>query len=345
VTEQPAKDWQRDYAWYTPPRVDWPAAVRLEGRADLVLRNEQLRGDDQAGFGILLIGCQRIRISGGSIQGFYYGIYAVDCEEITIADDCDLRFNFARPETGWLVSDDPRYQGDLDGWGGGLYFRNVLGGRIEGNQIGNQFNGLDLVECREVTVVSNDVAHTSNYAIHLWGSQDCVIQDNDCRWTIRSTPLFPRDTADSAAVLLEGGSCRNQVLRNDLRWSGDGLFVRDLAQGAQSSDDNYLANNDCSHSPNNAIEVVFSRGNVIEANDASFSNYGLWLDYSQDLAVRDNRVEHNGSEGIHVRSGSFKELARNRILGNPVGLNLIETAAPEAISSNVFQNNTRDLIS
>jgi nitrous oxidase accessory protein NosD len=187
------------------------------------------------------------------------------------------------------------------------------------------------------------VAHTANYAIHLWGSQECLLQDNDCRWASRSTPLFPRDTADSAAVLIEAGSVRNQVLRNDLRYGGDGLFVRDLEQGARSSDDNYLAHNDCSHSPNNAIEVVYSRGNVIEANNASFSNYGLWLDFSRDLVVRGNRVEHNETEGIHIRSGSFRALARNRIVGNPVGLNLVETTPPKALAKNVFETNGRDL--
>lgn len=173
-----------------------------------------------------------------------------------------------------------------------------------------------------------------------------MLRDNDCRWAIRTTPIFPRDTADSAAILIEGGSCRNQVLRNDLRWSGDGLFVRDLTQGALSSDGNHIAHNDCSYSPNNAIEVVCSRDNVLEDNNASFSNCGMWLDFSQDLVIRANLVEQSECEGIHIESGSIEEFERNRILRNPIGLNLIDTAPPPtALSRNVFEANVRDLVS
>lgn len=316
------KDWEHDFYWYQKPDLEWGAAVRLEGQKGLTVAGENLKGDRYKGFGLLLSNCSDITINNCQIQNFYYGIYAINCQNIKILD-CDLKFNFNKRNVGWIIAKDPKYNGDFFGFGGGVYFRDVLGGSIYHNQLGDQFNGIDLISSQDVEILENNIVNVSNYGVHLWNSSLNFIKGNDLRYAIRFTPQFKKDTADSVGVLIEENSNRNMVWDNDLRYCGDGLYIRDLTAGRAPSNYNMIIKNDGSHSPNNAFEVVYSQGNVLMGNQASHSNFGMWLDYSQDLILASNIVEQNETEGIHIKGGSFKSFYNNRILKNPSALKII----------------------
>jgi parallel beta-helix repeat protein len=83
-----------------------------------------------------------------------------------------------------------------------------------------------------------------------------------------------------------------------------------------------VARNDASFSPNNAFEAVFSEYNVFEDNIAEFSNYGFWLGYSRNTAVRGNRITANRSDGVSIEHGSHNTIEDNHVEGSRTGIHL-----------------------
>ena len=156
--------------------------------------------------------------------------------------------------------------------------------------------------------------------IYLLKSSHNQIADNQAEHCIRYTHRFWCDTADSAGILLEDGSDHNRITGNNLRYSGDGFFIR--GHHGEPSNDNFIARNDASYSPNNAFEAVFCSGNVFEDNVANYSNYGFWLGYSTNSTVRGNEVRANRFDGIAIEHGQENVIEGNRIEGNRNGIRL-----------------------
>ncbi|MCH7801009.1 MAG: right-handed parallel beta-helix repeat-containing protein [Chloroflexi bacterium] len=255
-------------------------------------------------------------IRNGMIRGFYQGIKIVDCQRVTI-ENCVVSDNHNPADTGWLTD---TASPNEEGFGGGIYLAGVTEGLIEGNTATGNFNGVDLVRCERVTVRGNNASHSGNVGIHLLASSDNVIEDNQADHCIRFAGRFWNDTADSAGILLEEYSHRNRIVGNSLRHGGDGFFIR--ANNRHPSNDNYVARNDGSFSPNNAFEATFSEGNLFEDNVASFSNYGFWLGYSRRTTVRNNRIISNRSDGVAIEHGSRNSIESNEISGNLCGVRL-----------------------
>ena len=182
------------------------------------------------------------------------------------------------------------------------------------------FNGIELVRCSRVIVSETDASHCSNVGIHLLRSTHCTVEKCRAEHCIRFTDRFWNDTADSAGILIEEFSHHNRIIDNSLRYSGDGLFIR--ANNRHSSDNNYIARNDGSYSPNNAFEAVFSSGNVFEDNIADGANYGFWLGYSRQTVVRGNRIRSNRLDGIAIEHGSDNIIEGNNIAANRNGVRL-----------------------
>lgn len=304
---------------HTRARNHNPADPIIEIAADgvvLDMLGTVLDGEDFSGVGILVRGRSDITIRNGAIRGFYQGIKIVDCKRITI-ENCVVSDNHNPTNTGWLAD---TANPNEDGFGGGIYLAGVTDGLIEGNMAIDNFNGIDLVRCERVSVRGNNTSHSGNVGIHLLASSDNVIEDNRADHCIRFAGRFWNDTADSAGILLEEYSHCNRIVGNSLRYGGDGFFIR--ANNRHPSDDNYIARNDGSFSPNNAFEATFSEGNVFEDNVASFSNYGFWLGYSRRTTVRNNRIISNRSDGVAIEHGSRNIIEGNEITGNLCGVRL-----------------------
>lgn len=166
----------------------------------------------------------------------------------------------------------------------------------------------------------NEASHCGNVGIYLLASCDNEVLGNAAEHCIRYTDRFWCDTADSAGIMLEHGSNRNRIIGNNLRYSGDGFFIR--AQNCEPSNDNLVSDNDGSHSPNNAFEAGFSSGNVFERNVANHSNYGFWLGYSSRTTVRGNEMRSNRFDGIAIEHGRNNRIESNLIAHNRNGIRL-----------------------
>ena len=286
-----------------------------------------LDGEGAGGVGIWVHDCKDVAIANGVLMGFHYGIRAENVSNLTIRG-CVVSDNANRPDAGWLPDIEAPVE---EGFGGGIYLRRVRNSVIERNLVSNNFNGISLVRSGRNVVKGNTASYCGNVGIYLLRSSDNEVADNRAEHCIRYTDRFWCDTADSAGILLEHGSNRNRIIGNSLRYSGNGFFIR--AHNRPPSNDNFIAGNDGSYSPNNAFEAVFSSGNVFENNVANYSNYGFWLGYSTDTTVRGNEIRANRFDGIAIEHGRENVIEGNRIERNRNGIRLWSDADPNRPSS------------
>ena len=289
--------------------------IRTDGVA-LDLSGVVLDGEGNGGVGIWVHDCEDVTIANGIVIGFHYGIRADNVRNLTIRG-CVVSDTTNPLDAGWL----PDIEGPVEeGFGGGIYLYGVRDSVIDNNQTGNNFNGISLVRSEHNVISGNNASHCGNVGIYLLQSSHNEIADNQAGHCIRYTDRFWCDTADSAGILLEDGSNHNRITGNSLRYSGDGFFIR--GHHGEPSNDNFVAGNDGSHSPNNAFEAVFCSGNVFEDNTANFSNYGFWLGYSTSSTVRGNEIKANRFDGIAIEHGQGNVIESNRIEGNRNGIRL-----------------------
>ena len=275
-----------------------------------------LDGEGARGVGIWVHDCEDVTITRGLLMGFHYGIRAENVRNLTIRD-CVVTDNTNPLNAGWLPDIEAPVE---EGFGGGIYLRNVRDSTVENNLVHNNFNGISLVRSDRNVVRGNNASYCGNVGIYLLVSCDNEVADNRAEHCIRYTDRFWCDTADSAGILLEHGSNGNRIIGNSLRYSGDGFFIR--AHNREPSNGNLVSGNDGSYSPNNAFEAVFSSGNVFEDNLANYSNYGFWLGYSTDTTVRRNEIIANRLDGIAIEHGQDNRIEENRIMGNRNGVRL-----------------------
>ena len=231
--------------------------IRTDGVA-LDLSGVVLDGEGNGGVGIWVHDCEDVTIANGIVIGFHYGIRADNVRNLTIRG-CVVSDTTNPLDAGWL----PDIEGPVEeGFGGGIYLYGVRDSVIDNNQTGNNFNGISLVRSEHNVISGNNASHCGNVGIYLLQSSHNEIADNQAGHCIRYTDRFWCDTADSAGILLEDGSNHNRITGNSLRYSGDGFFIR--GHHGEPSNDNFVAGNDGSHSPNNAFEAVFCSGNVFE---------------------------------------------------------------------------------
>ena len=275
-----------------------------------------LDGEGNGGVAVWVHDCSDVTIANGIVFGFHYGIRAENVSNLTVRN-CVVSDNTNPLDAGWL----PDIEAPVaEGFGGGIHLREVRHGTIEGNQVNNNFNGISLVRCEYNTIQDNNASCCGNVGIYLLKSSHNAVLRNRAEHCIRYTDRFWCDTADSAGILLEDGSNHNRIAGNNLRYSGDGFFIR--AHNREPSNYNFITGNDASYSPNNAFEAVFSSANVFEDNVANYSNYGFWLGYSTDTTVRGNEIRANRFDGIAVEHGRANRIEGNRIEGNRNGIRL-----------------------
>lgn len=252
------------------------------------------------GTGFLLDGCRHVVLTGVSARGFERGLYLTGSSECTIRE-CDFSYNYHNPDWGWDE------HADL----GGMILEDSHNNEILENRAENVWSALVLRHSGNNRVIRNRCDHTSNVGLRLWNASDNLVEDNDFSWGIRKNPDEVH-ARDSSCVLIESGSCRNVFRRNDMRYGGDGLFIRSLNN--QMSMDNLFEENDASFANNNAIEA-WDAGNTYIRNRANYSSYGFWLGCSDHTKLIGNEVcgngtvfrnapERFGNAGIAVVNGS-----------------------------------------
>ena len=275
-----------------------------------------LDGEGAGGVGVWIHDCKDVTIANGTVVGFHYGIHAETVSNLTIRG-CVASDNTNPADVGWLPDTEAPVE---EGFGGGIYLRQVRNSVVENNQVNNDFNGISLVRSEHNVTRGNHASYCGNVGIYLLKSSHNEVLDNLAEHCIRYTGRFWCDTADSAGILLEGGSHHNRITGNSLRYSGDGFFIR--GSDREPSNHNLISGNDGSYSPNNAFEAGFSLGNVFEDNIANYSNYGFWLGYSTNTAVKGNEIKACRFDGIAIEHGQDNHIQDNLLEANRNGIRL-----------------------
>ncbi len=293
-------------------------------------------GLNNDGVGIYNNGHNGVEIRDCRISNFFYGVYSASGDKIRIINN-DISENKIVLGTGWIHI----RQGPDNPYGGGVYLRKSDGSLIENNILKNQQDGIDLFEVTNTVVRKNIASHNFGWGVQLYASSNNEVSDNDFSYTNRFCDSGQKAKqcklggfessiygcgCDSAAMLVIARSNNNKILRNNLRYSGDGFF---LAGGADigPSEGNTVIGNDGSFSPHNAFESTFSGRNTFAENTATGSDHGFWLGYSYDNVVQNNIIANNENErgtssGISIENGRNNRIEDNAIYENNVGVKI-----------------------
>lgn len=286
-----------------------------------------LTGLDHKGSAVRAVGRKNVTIKNIKAESYYHGIRLEDCQDVTlldsrITDTAELDFG-----KQWL----DLWTRAEEAYGAGIILIRVRGGRVAGNDLEHQQNGISMYSCSGLTIEKNNASYESGWGIHLYDSSDNVIQDNLADFCDRVHFRSWGDYvgADAAGLVMVSNSCRNKVLRNFFRAGGDGIFVTTGHGGKSPCNNNIFEGNDCSLSPNNAIESTFCEGNIFRKNKANDSNFGFWLGGSRKNEVTENEIIENRHAGIAIDHGNSMTISKNVIQGNRYGVLLWARRAQE----------------
>jgi parallel beta-helix repeat protein len=231
------------------------------------------------GIGILSNGNSDVTLKNIKVKGFGTALQATDGSTWRITG-CDFSDNYHNPAFGWG-------NGERQG---GVILTRINRSKIYSNTANRVWNGIDLDNCNDNEIFKNDFSHCSNVCLKMLTASRNIISDNNLSYGIRISPGEVH-ARDSTGVLIESGSNNNKLYRNDVRYGGDGIFIRVLNNFVSTG--NLFQENDCSYANNNCVES-WSPGNTFIKNKANHGSYGFWMGGSDQTIMLDNEAAYNG---------------------------------------------------
>jgi nitrous oxidase accessory protein NosD len=326
----------------------------------LDLRGITLRGappqtplDECRGWGILLKGCDDVRILGGTLGGYQACIVAQDCTNLRIEG---VRFDgwygmhlsstvSAEKEEDWLwphENDDGQW---LARYGGAISLTDCANATVSGCRGRHGQNGILLTRASGAQIYDNDFSFLSGWGVAMYRSSHNVVCRNLLDYCVRgySHGVYWRGQ-DSAAILMFERCSDNVIALNSATHSGDGIFLyagNDIVEGKAfaggekepgGSDRNLFWRNDLSYAVANGIEATFSTGNrAFENILRGCHQHGIWAGYSHGMAIVDNTLEGTLGGGITIEHGQECLIARNVIHHNETGVELYWDEDPQFV--------------
>lgn len=273
-----------------------------------------------------------IRVSGGRIRGFKFGIVARGTKRLAITGT-DLSYNwkprlFSLIEHESLVDWLSFHHNEKDEWlrfGAAISLTDVDGGTITKVRAEQGMNGLMMTRTNHVRVIGNSFSFNSGLGVGLYRSSENVIANNRIDYDVRgySDGVYRRGQ-DSAGLLMFEQCRRNVVAYNSVTHGGDGLFIwagqSTMDTGEGGVNDNVFVGNDFSYAPTNGMEATFSRNTFI-ANRIAGSDHGFWGGYSYESVVAGNCFADNRI-GIAIEHGQQNSVVANRFDGDTLAIRL-----------------------
>jgi parallel beta-helix repeat protein len=276
------------------------------------------------GTGIHITDARNVVIKHADVTGYQFGVVIERSSGVRLVD---CKFSSNGNLAPGTVIDESGLQPE-DNHGGGIVLRDSAKCIVLRCEATHQWDGIDLTRSDNNIITDGDYSYNGNWGLHLWQSSKNVFRNNRAVWcTTGAGELYQAltgwQTYDAQAVGIDHSSNENIIQDNDLRFGGDGIFIRANEGGISpdqpvpprdSSDGNILRGNDCSFSPNNAIEVDFVANTIIEDNNCSFSHYGMWLGYARNCKVRRNTCVNDTERAIEIENGQG-DLFENNVMG------------------------------
>ena len=305
---------------------DGAGAVQISGSDFTVdFAKVKLRGAGKAvGVGLHITAAHNVTIRHADVSGYRWGVVIEGSSGVKLIDCVTSRNADLPPGT---VIDESGKEPE-DDHGGGILIRDSKDGVVQGCRSQYQWDGIDVVRSDGNRIEDGDFSFNGNWGLHLWNSSRNIFRRNRAVWcTTGAGTLYQAltgwQTYDAQAVGIDHNSNENTIEGNDLRFGGDAIFIRanegpitpgTVVPPRNGSHRNILRGNDCSFSPNNAIEVDLVDDTVIENNNCSNSNYGMWLGYSRRCIVRGNICINDSSHAVEIENGQ-DDLFENNVFG------------------------------
>jgi nitrous oxidase accessory protein NosD len=236
---------------------------------------------ENAGIGILIEGASGVVVRDIAVRGFATGLVLRQVQAACVSG-CNFSDNYHNPAQGW---------GELPPRGG-ILCEQIRHCVFQQNRANRVWDGLHLIDSDDNLAVDNDFSHCSNTAARLWKSCRNRFLRNNLSYGIRIDRAAGEVHArDSTCVLIETGSDDNYWFGNEIRYGGDGIFIRPLNRWVSVG--NVFVENDASYANNNCVES-WSPGNIFIRNKANHGSYGFWLGGSDHTVLQDNEAAFNG---------------------------------------------------
>jgi parallel beta-helix repeat protein len=301
-------------------------AVQISGHDFTVdFAGTRLLGSGKStGIGLHITDAHNVVIRHADVSGYLWGILIERSSGVKLVD-CVTSRNADLPP-GTVIDESGKEPEDTHG--GGILLRDSRDCSVRRCRSQYQWDGIDIVRSEGNVIADGDFSFNGNWGLHLWNASRNIFRHNRAVWcTTGEGTLFQAltgwQTYDSQAVGIDHNSNENLIEGNDLRFGGDAIFIRanegpitpgTVVPPRNGSHRNVLRNNDCSFSPNNAIEVDLVDDTVIENNNCSNSNYGMWLGYSRRCIVRGNTCVNDSSRAVEIENGQ-DDLFENNVFG------------------------------
>jgi nitrous oxidase accessory protein NosD len=309
-------------------------------------------GDAMTGVGLVIDGQTNVRVEGAAIEGFKVGLLARGADGLVI-DGAVLRDNFrqrlrstpAAEDAGdwlWPHANDNREW--VTNYGAAMAIERSRGVEVRDVRVREGQNGIILDRVVDSKVYDNDCSFLSGWGIAMWRSSGNVVSRNALDFCVRgySHGVYNRGQ-DSAGLLMFEQCNGNLIAENSITHGGDGIFgfggkeALGEAPGPEGfnherkgCNDNLFVGNDLSYAPAHGLEMTFSFGNRIIANQfIENAICGIWGGYSQESLVALNVFRGNGSGGyglerggVNIEHGSGNTVRENEFEGNAAGVHL-----------------------
>jgi parallel beta-helix repeat protein len=289
--------------------------VTLDGHGATIMGTDKTNSR-----GVNVSGRKNIVIKNLRILNYYHGI---SIKNSTAVEICGCTITLTTEfQSNTLFLD--IWKPAANSYGGAIFLEQVTDANIHDNDLQHQMNGLLSYQCKGLNVTNNLANYCSGFGFHLFETSDSIYTNNYadycCRYYLSDAGSHLG--ADAAGFLIIYKSCNNIFRKNYARLSGDGFFLAGLTPDGidVGCNNNLFEENDASHSPNNAFEGVFSKGNIYRGNKANHSNYGFWLGFSSDCTLKDNQIYNNRQAGIAVENGIHFNILNNDIQNNTHGI-------------------------
>jgi len=206
---------------------------------------------------------------------------------------------------------------DVTGNDIGIYLLRSSENKILNNDASNNNNvGIDLSMSDSNTIVGNIVDGNPNYGIHLYSSRMNYMEGNSVN--LNGIGIY-LDWSESNTI---GG---NNVTHNE--FAGIAVYW--------SSNYNRIISNQVHSNMNISIRISSSSFNRVEANNASFSGVGIFLDWSKNNMIINNLADSNAYHGIVLEwLSNNNTVTNNSVKGGLVGVSL------DMSSNNTLSYNT-----
>lgn len=300
--------------------------VQVSGsRFTVDFRGAQIAGPAQSrGIGIYIHDARNITLKNADVRGCLWGIVIERSGGVRLLN-CMTSHNANLPP-GTVIDESGREP--EDNHGGGILIRDSRYCLVARCTSQNQWDGIDVVRSESNVIEDGAFSYNGNWGLHLWSSSRNTFRRNRAVWCTTGGGLLYQaltgwSTYDAQAVGIDHNSNENRIEDNDLRFGGDGIFIRanegpitpgTVVPPRNGSHRNILRRNDCSFSPNNAIEVDLVDDTIIDGNNCSYSNYGMWLGYSRRCVVRNNICIQDSTHAVEIENGQG-DLFENNVFG------------------------------